>query len=44
MEYIYYLEFFNTVPELRHAVTSLEDINAFTSNKPDDSYNKSVFR
>jgi hypothetical protein len=44
VEYIYSLEFFNTVPESRHAVMSLKDINAFTSNKPDDSYHKSVFR
>jgi len=27
----------NSVPESRHAVTSLKERNAFTSNKPNDS-------
>jgi len=27
----------DTVPELRHAVTSLKNRNAFTSKKPEDS-------
>jgi hypothetical protein len=36
------LEFFNTVTASRHAVMSLKDIYAFTSNEPDDSYHKSA--
>jgi hypothetical protein len=33
---------FNSTPQQKHAVTSLEDRNAFTSNKPDHSQRKSV--
>jgi hypothetical protein len=31
---------YNIVREPRHAVTSMEDINAFSSYKPDDSLHK----
>jgi hypothetical protein len=37
---IYKETLFNTVREPRHAVPSIEDTTAFTSNKPDDSWHK----